>query len=79
MPTVFLGGKFAIMVYTRDHRPVHCHVKWDEHEIKVELPSYTYKKLSSTSPTLGDITTAIELVKANRNKIGQTWRTIHGD
>lgn len=80
MPLVVLADKYSILVHTNDHRPVHCHVKWEGKEIKVSLPDYRATKISKAKKIkLGEIKEILEIVKVNRKIIGQEWRRIHGD
>lgn len=79
MPTVLVHGKYAIYVYSADHRPVHCHVKWHIYEIKVILPDYDWVCLSKRQPNRAEIQGALDLVKGSKNEIGKIWRKFHGN
>lgn len=80
MVTVLTDGRFSIRVYSHDHKPVHCHVIWEDNEVIVELPSYkaTIRKGSKSVKT-SDVKKICELIKKNRNIIGKQWRVFHGN
>lgn len=79
MVSIYSYGGIQIYVYPNDHGDPHCHVYFDECEIKIFLPSYRVQILSERSPSISDISKVIELVKQERNAIGKTWRKYHGN
>lgn len=79
MVTILTAGPFIVRVYSRDHKPVHCHVIWGDNEVIVELPSYKVEVRSKNPIKVSDINAVRELVKNNRRQIGKQWRVFHGN
>lgn len=79
MVTVLTEGRFVVRVYSHDHRPVHCHVFWDDNEVVVELPTYRVDIRSKKPINVSDINAVRDLVRNNRFAIGVKWRIFHGN
>lgn len=80
MPTVLSQGGFDVMIYTRDHPPVHVHVWKAGGEVVINLGS------DAVAPSIREINRmrkrnvrkAVRIVEENQTFLLVKWREIHG-
>lgn len=81
MPTIHSADGFTVEIYTRDHRPPHVHVFYQDGEAIIALGD------SEEEPTVRevyrmrtrDVIRALEIVRENQAAFLDQWRKSHGN
>jgi len=77
MPTVLRQSGFSLMIYTRDHEPMHVHVWYqgDEAVIRFETEIILLEEHGFNRQ---QIRRAVAIVRQNREFLIAKWREIYG-
>jgi hypothetical protein len=76
MPTIAQEGEFRFIIHTREYpfEPPHVHVKFAEHEVRIELPGGTLMD----QPPAGKQSAILKAYAKHAQAIHETWVDIHG-
>ena len=77
MPAVILSGGFRIMIFTRDHEPMHVHVYRQGRKAVIEFaPEVRVRE--NHGLTRHEVRQAVLLVTDNQEYLISRWRKIYG-
>lgn len=76
MPTVLRQNGFSLMIYTRDHEPMHVHVWYQGNEAVIRFENEIIL-LEEQGFSRQEIRRALAIVKENREFLIEKWREIY--
>jgi hypothetical protein len=77
MPTVLRQNGFSLMIYTRDHEPMHVHVWYQGNEAVIRFETEIIL-LEEYGFNRQQIKRAMAIVRQNREFLIAKWREIYG-
>ena len=77
MPTVLRQNGFSLMIYTRDHEPMHIHVWYQGNEAVIRFET-EITLLEEHGFNRQQIRRAVAIVRQNREFLIDKWREIYG-
>lgn len=77
MATVLRQNGFSLMIYTRDHEPMHVHVWYQGGEAVIRLES-EIEIIEVNGMSRSDTRRAFVIVAQNRDLLIEKWREIYG-
>ena len=77
MPTVLRQSGFSLMIYTRDHEPMHVHVWHQGNEAVIRFETEIIL-LEEHGFNRQQIRRAVAIVRQNREFLIDKWREIYG-
>jgi hypothetical protein len=77
MPTVMRQNGFSLMIYTRDHEPMHVHVWYQGNEAVIRFENEIIL-LEEQGYNRRQIRLAMQIVRQNREFLIEKWREIYG-
>lgn len=78
MPTVLRQAGFSVMIYTRDHEPMHVHVWHQGNEAIVRFETDVIL-LEINGMSRRNARMALPIVNENRELLIEKWREIYGE
>jgi len=77
MPTVLRQSGFSLMIYTRDHKPMHVHIWYQGNEAVIRFETEIIL-LEAQGFNRREIRRALAIVRQNREFLIEKWREIYG-
>lgn len=78
MPTVLRHSGFSVMIYTRDHEPMHVHVWYQGSEAVIRFQTdIILLEVNGMSRKEGR--RALAIINENREYLSKKWREIYGE
>jgi hypothetical protein len=77
MPTVILSNGYRIMIYTRDHEPMHVHVEYQGRKAVIEFEPEVRLR-NNLGLNRNELRGALAVVNENRSLLIEKWREIYG-
>lgn len=77
MPTVLRQSGFSLMIYTRDHDPMHVHVWYQGNEAIIRFETEVVL-LEERGFNRQQIKRSLAIVRENRELLIEKWREIYG-
>jgi Domain of unknown function (DUF4160) len=77
MPTVLRQNGYSLMIYTRDHEPMHVHVWYQGNEAIIRFETDIIL-LEEQGFNRREIRQALTIVNKNREFLIEKWRDIYG-
>ncbi len=78
MPTVLRQAGFSVMIYTRDHEPMHVHVWHQGNEAIIRFETDVIL-LEINGMNRREARLALAIVNENRELLIEKWREIYGE
>lgn len=78
MPTLLILFGLRFYFYTRDHPPIHVHVKSSDGEAKFEIERET-RMVYNNGLKIKDVKLAESIIEENKEYFIQKWREVFGE
>ena len=76
MPTVLIENGYRVMIYTRDHEPMHVHIEYQGRKAIIEFESSVTIR-SNIGMNRRELRRAFQIVADNQELLAKKWREIY--
>lgn len=76
MPTVLIQNGFRLMIYTRDHEPMHVHIEYQGNQAIIEFEPIVRIR-SNYGLNRRELRQALAIVVENLEFLTEKWREIY--